>query len=314
MQDIDTMIEGWLKKKKSDSRKHFFSNFTKRWFTLDIKNALFSYSSAQNKKSKKDIPLREFVDVKELDFSETQPKDWGYEFCVITKDRTYQLFAQTEEFKKMWVKAFQTILELKNPDKKQKKRKSKKKKKKEKSSELDIDSIVKKGPQDTVQLESVLHLEGIQEGEEVFTNFHNNGGRKKLPSLFAKDFGVNPTLNISNDFKQLQDTRASDPNDYCIKSESSDVMKSETFSKHSSDRRIKNISGEEHYKKNSEPFEKQKSKQNKNSEQSFDDDWDEDEDYGSLNDLGSCLLKKENKSKSMKYPVMYPSRVLQNAQ
>lgn len=57
------IIEGWLKKKKGDSSLRFLSGMTKRWFALDIVNAIFTYSSGKNKKANKVIPLRDINDL-----------------------------------------------------------------------------------------------------------------------------------------------------------------------------------------------------------------------------------------------------------
>lgn len=44
-QSKKTIIEGWLKKKKMETSLKFFGGFTKRWFALDIVNAILSKQS-----------------------------------------------------------------------------------------------------------------------------------------------------------------------------------------------------------------------------------------------------------------------------
>ena len=109
-----TIIEGWLKKKKSESSLKFFSGFTKRWFALDIVNAIFTYATGKGKNCNKVIPLRDIVDLEaNNDYGKREPKEWEYDFKVITKDRSYHLFAPNKAEKEMWVHAFNTILKYK---------------------------------------------------------------------------------------------------------------------------------------------------------------------------------------------------------
>lgn len=95
----------------------FSSNTTKRWFTLDIVNATFAYSSAKGKaNSKKSIAIR---DITGLDQEPTwaagakdKKKEWGYGFEVVTRERTFKMWAQNEPELEMWVLAFQTLLKF----------------------------------------------------------------------------------------------------------------------------------------------------------------------------------------------------------
>lgn len=42
-------LEAYFKKKKSDGKLGFFSNFNKRWFTLDFDKGTMCYAAAPNK-------------------------------------------------------------------------------------------------------------------------------------------------------------------------------------------------------------------------------------------------------------------------
>ena len=110
------IIEGYLKKKKQGSSFKLFSKTTKRWFALDITSATFTYSNG-----KKVIPLRdiEALSTNDLDYDgkSKEPKEWEHYFKLVTKERTFELFAQTKAEKEMWVHAFNTILKYKRATK-----------------------------------------------------------------------------------------------------------------------------------------------------------------------------------------------------
>jgi hypothetical protein len=288
MEFQNSLVEGWLHKKKSKDSKKYFGKFTKRWFTLDIKNALFSYASAQNKKSKKDIPLRELTKVEVPDHKfNKQPKDWDYEFTVITKDRVYHLYAQTDEFRKHWITAFETILENKGSTeepKDEKKSKKSKKKKNKKKKDLDIDKIIQKGPRATVQLGEVISLEGIESNDQPFSKLYS----KQISGLYSS--------NSNSDRKESQ----------------------ESMTKESSEHVSKADSGEIRERVDSDPVVHSSFKPevvedfHHSSEESFEDDWDNDESYASIKDVQSNLMsnQKATNAKKSKYPVQYPSRAL----
>ena len=87
-----TIIESWLKKKKKGSS--ILGTFNKRWFALDIVNAVFTYSSGKNKKPNKTIPLRDIISLEVVnDPVDRDPKEWEHNFIVNTKERPFSLFA-----------------------------------------------------------------------------------------------------------------------------------------------------------------------------------------------------------------------------
>ena len=112
-QTKNTIIEGWLKKVKEKAKNKSQGNTNKRWFALDIVNAIFTYANGKNKKASKTIPLRDILDFSANEEA-TEIKDWDYYFTVLTRDREYCLFAPTRSEKEMWVHAFRTILKYKH--------------------------------------------------------------------------------------------------------------------------------------------------------------------------------------------------------
>lgn len=146
------IVEGWLKKKKSDGSSVFFSSYNKRWFSLDIKNAVLSYSNKPNKKASKVISLREITSVEQPENGyNTYLGKWEYKFSVVTKDRTYALVAKSTEDVQQWTDAFNTVLALKDDsDNENGKKKRKKKKKKSKNKHPADEMFIKTGPMGTV--------------------------------------------------------------------------------------------------------------------------------------------------------------------
>lgn len=112
-----TIIEGWLKKVKEKAKSKTVGNTNKRWFALDIVNAVFTYANGKNKKASKTIPLRDIIDFVEPE--DSTGKEWDNKFAVITREREYYLFAQTKNEKEMWAHAFRTILKYKYKEKEQ---------------------------------------------------------------------------------------------------------------------------------------------------------------------------------------------------
>jgi hypothetical protein len=86
------IVEGYLKKKKNDYSLKFFSNFTKRWFTLDLSKGIFYYSAGKGKDASKVIHLRDVVSVKEC-FEGDEDKDYKFAFVINTVARTFKLYA-----------------------------------------------------------------------------------------------------------------------------------------------------------------------------------------------------------------------------
>lgn len=292
----NTVIEGWLKKKKSSSSKNFFSKFTKRWFTLDVPNAMFTYSSGKGKKSKMAVPLREIIEVVRHDeTTNPETKEWEFEFRVLTVDRVYHLFAQNQHDKDMWVGAFEAILEMKKKEaegkdkKEKKKKKSKDKKKKNKkdktdSDELDIDAILRKGPQETVKLEPPSPAKDFGNSHSNFAPYGQSicdSDSARQPSHSLVDRQVTSLSKYSN-YVQRTST------DLVSSSKENKNANKEPTRNHYSDEHTKNSSGTELKHSLGEHEGGSSSSSSGNSadkEPSFEDDWDESEDYESLNDF-----------------------------
>lgn len=116
------LIEGWLKKTKAKGSNHFFSNSTKRWFTLDIINATFNYANSKGKKASKTIPLRDIESLETDNEEGKNLKDWNYYFVVKTKDRSFHLNALNEPEREMWILAFDTLLKFRKGQHNEKKK------------------------------------------------------------------------------------------------------------------------------------------------------------------------------------------------
>ena len=187
------LIEGWLKKLKSEGSSSFFSKFNKRWFVLDTKHGTFSYSNAKNKKVKLSVPLEQVVRIN--DFKEENSHvigNWEYKFSVSTEDRLFVLYCKTEEEKIIWVEALQNILDKKTSsgqeNKKEKKKKRKSKRKKNKENKLEIDQIfVKRGPRETMKLEPSAPLELLElDMNQQFLKMGLNGDIKKNQTIVKR--------------------------------------------------------------------------------------------------------------------------------
>lgn len=111
-------IEDYFKKKKSESKVGFFSNFNKRWFMLDFKKATLSYSHGPNKKATCIIPFKDIIrveaeidkdklrlttSIKKLQLLHNQLK-------IYTVSKLYTLFAYDHNKKTKWATALQFII------------------------------------------------------------------------------------------------------------------------------------------------------------------------------------------------------------
>lgn len=303
MQDIKTpIVEGWLKKKKSEGSKNFFSKFTKRWFVLDTKNAIFTYTTGKGKSEQKAIPLREFMNVEEpTESGEKRPKGWEFEFIVVTQSRNFQLFAQTQEEKQLWIDAFQEILKLRNSDSEDDKKKKKKKdKKKKKKKELDIDSIVKKGPRETVQLEPPTPLEDFQHVDANIVSYGNSMAdvdqeAQPFESVYNRQITKLQNFSIEPQKQQTKELRL-EPLD--TKPHRPSTEMSDGYTKSSSGN-LKSNTGDNSHSRNSGPNEEL---DKRSKEVSFEEDWDEDEDYGSLNEIESSKMGKKSRKQKISNP------------
>jgi len=299
MQDIKSVhMEGYLKKKKSEGSKNLFGKYTKRWFTLDFQTALFSYSAGEGKKVKQKVPLREVQSVEEPQAEEAQVvKKWEYEFTIVTQERQYQLFAKTEEDKKKWLDAFNEIISLRDngdKDKKKKKKSKKKSKKKDKSEELDIDSIVKKGPKDTVQLEPPSPIDEYQ----PFESSYNRPLQKKSSNImeeYAPEHSKRSAYN--KQVTQMQEIEVISQRKNTSELVNEKYLKSSdngsTSGTKISSGLLGNSSSGEHIHSNPSATNDQSDSNNK--EISFEEDWDEDENYDSIKQIDSCKAIKKLK-------------------
>lgn len=174
-------IEGWLKKKKSDSSNGFFSKlkgkqhsplesklsiaWNKRWFTLDSESRTFAYSDNEKKKAKQVIPFDDITDFFDcVDENNMASGKWKHKFTVTTKSKDFVLYTRSEAEWKIWVDGFKAVLQPKEePKKKKKKTKKSKKSKKKQDASLDMDQIfVKRGPRETMRLEPTAPLEMVE--------------------------------------------------------------------------------------------------------------------------------------------------------
>ena len=84
----------------------------KRFFTLDVINATFSYSSGEKKSANKIIPLRDIESLEVIAGNDGKLKDWEYHFEVKTRSREFSLYAPNKPELDMWVLAFETLLKF----------------------------------------------------------------------------------------------------------------------------------------------------------------------------------------------------------
>ena len=96
-------VEGWLKKKKTNKRFKFTSDYVSRYFKLDGKDQTLSYANSESKKATKSIPFKDIIKFQVA-------LDQGYELDVATKTRNYVLFAPDERQFLRWKEAFRILM------------------------------------------------------------------------------------------------------------------------------------------------------------------------------------------------------------
>jgi hypothetical protein len=112
------VFEGYLKKKKTNSG-FILSDWNKRYFVLEIGNFIMNYYKNRKKKgTRSNVPLREMVLV-----VKSGPEggaieignnvEWGYEFMVVTRSRTYQFNAYSHNDREVWCTALTKIMDYK---------------------------------------------------------------------------------------------------------------------------------------------------------------------------------------------------------
>ena len=103
-------MEGYLQKMKSDSAYRVFSNFTKRWFRLDLATKVFSYSSDPSLKTKKVFNAVDITSVEGRTGILYKPKGYYYDFKIFTRDRNFCLFAKSQSDRDRWLRGFELLI------------------------------------------------------------------------------------------------------------------------------------------------------------------------------------------------------------
>jgi hypothetical protein len=112
------VFEGYLKKRKTVGGLTLFNEYTKRYFMLNLEKFEMVYFKNRKKKGKPSvIPLREMLVVHSLAENGTivlsGGKEWGCEFRVCTRSRTYQFNAYSWSDKEVWINAFYRLMDYK---------------------------------------------------------------------------------------------------------------------------------------------------------------------------------------------------------
>jgi len=113
------LFEGYLKKHKNISGLTLFNEYTKRYFILSMeKFSLVYYKNRKKKGVPATIPLRELLLVQKLgqetlDGETKVTKEWGFEFKVCTRSRTYLINAYSWNDREVWFNAFIALLDYK---------------------------------------------------------------------------------------------------------------------------------------------------------------------------------------------------------
>ena len=279
------IVIGWLKKKKSEGSSIIFSSHNKRWFVLDINNAVLSYSNKPNKKSSKIISLRKLVSVGQPENEQNQLiGKWEYKFTVVTDDRSYELVAESAKDLKQWMEAFNSVLALKNDfcNENEKKKKKKKKKKKSKDETEPDELFIKKGPMETVQLEHPSPSDDLYIEEASFSAYDSNFGGTDRQS---------ETFHHTRKFTRLQSYRfqsmreATDIEKLRVSDPSSEASKNTNNTSYEKNRKIDEISDVAQIESS-----------NLKGEASFEENWDEEENHSGLVE-GRTDLSKSSKFK-----------------
>lgn len=113
------VFEGYLKKHKSVNSLTLFIEYNKRYFTLNLSQFRLSYFKNRKKTGRgEEIPLREVLAVQkfgeDLNITKANGKsDWGFEFYVITRSRTYRFNAYSYDDREVWFSALQNMIDYK---------------------------------------------------------------------------------------------------------------------------------------------------------------------------------------------------------
>jgi hypothetical protein len=115
---LSGVFEGYLKKKKTNLG-YIMSDWNKRYFVLEIGIFIMSYFKNRKKKGfKSSIPLREMVlvlkDEPEGGSTEIGKNvEWGYEFSLVTRNRTYHFNAFSNSDREVWYTGLMKIMNYK---------------------------------------------------------------------------------------------------------------------------------------------------------------------------------------------------------
>lgn len=113
------VFEGYLKKHKTVAGLTLFTEWTKRYFVLNLETFTMVYYKNRKKKGKANqVPLRELLSISKPEGEgENTPvtggKEWGYEFLVLTRSREFRFNAYSWNDKEVWYKAFIKLMDYK---------------------------------------------------------------------------------------------------------------------------------------------------------------------------------------------------------
>lgn len=109
------IYEGYLMKKKTDSKLNFFGDTNKRYFSLNLSKYELMYYSNRKKKGKPNIiPMREIIEAKKVDESDTERiGTWTNKFILSTNRRNYELRSYSCIDRDAWLKAFNRLIQYK---------------------------------------------------------------------------------------------------------------------------------------------------------------------------------------------------------
>lgn len=116
---LQGVFEGYIKKHKSLGGLTMFNEYTKRYFVLDLGKFEMVYYKNRKKKSKPaDVPIKEILALQNMDehsqnMNMHNAREWGFEFKVITRSRTYRFNAYSWNDREVWLRAFRRLLEYK---------------------------------------------------------------------------------------------------------------------------------------------------------------------------------------------------------
>ena len=117
-QPLKGIFEGYLKKHKNTCGLTIFVEYTKRYFCLNSPRFQLLYFKNRKKTgTPSDVPLKEILGLKKADDKENDKinskKEWGYEFYMWTRHRTYLFNAFSYNDREIWLDALRSLLNYK---------------------------------------------------------------------------------------------------------------------------------------------------------------------------------------------------------